>query len=114
MVTGGHLDGPLDERRLVVVVYCPADNGLRMAVDYRRQVDPARPRGNVRDIADHLLPGRVSGEVAVHEVGNVVRLAVALGEAEPPGLRLAGLKPQLAHDGADQLRPGRHAPGHQV
>jgi hypothetical protein len=57
---------------------------------------------------------RGGGEVAVHEVGNVVILAVALSEAKPPRLRLAGLKSQLAHDGADQLRPGRHAPAHQV
>src|SRR4029077_16607653 len=32
----------------------------------------------------------------------------------PPRPRLAGLQAQLAHDGADQLRPGRHAPRHQV
>jgi hypothetical protein len=46
-----------------------------------------------------------SSEVTVHVIGNVVLLAVALGEAEAPRLRLAGLQAQLAHDGPDELRP---------
>ena len=41
-------------------------------------------------------------------------LAVALGQAEPPRLRLAGHEVQLAHDGPDELGPGRHAPGREV
>ena len=65
-------------------------------------------------IADHFLAGRGSGEVPFHEVGNAVLLAVALGEAEPPRLRLARIQAQLAHHRPHQLRPGPHAPGHQV
>ncbi len=85
-----------------------------MAVDDRGQEKPALPRGNVTNIADHFLAGRVSGEVPVHQVGDVVLLTVALGEADPPGSRLACLQAQLPHQRPDQLRPGRHAPGRQV
>ena len=66
------------------------------------------------DVADDFPAGRVSGEIASHMVGDVVLLAVALGEAEPPRPRLAGLQAQLAHDGPDQFRPGGHAPGNEV
>ena len=54
------------------------------------------------------------GEVAVHEVGNVVLPAVALGQAVTPRLGLARLQAQLAHDRSDELRPARHAPGREV
>ena len=97
-----------------MIICRPADDLFRMAVDDRRQVKPALPRRNIRNVADHFLAGRGSGEITVHQVGDAVLLAVALGEAEPPRPRLAGLQAQLAHDGADQPRPGRHAPGRQV
>lgn len=49
MITYGHLDGLLDERRLVVIAGSPADHGLGVAVDNRRQVNPALPgRANSR------------------------------------------------------------------
>ena len=65
-------------------------------------------------VADHFLAGLLRGEVPLHQVGNVVLLAVALSEAEPPGPRLAGLQAQLTHQRPDQLRPGRHAPAREV
>src|ERR1700722_13235196 len=90
-IAGSHLDGLLDERRLVVTARRPADHGLRVTVDNRRQIQPALPRRNISDVADHLLAGRASGEVPFHKMGNGVLLAVALGEAEPPRPRLARL-----------------------
>src|ERR1017187_1343181 len=89
VITGGHLDRLLDERRLVVIARRPADHFLRIAVDNRRQVKPALPRRNAGDVADHFLARRASGEIPLYEVGNVVLPAVALGEAEPPRPRLA-------------------------
>src|SRR5260370_40118931 len=66
------------------------------------------------DVTDHFLAGRISSEIPGHEVRNVMLLAVALGEADPPGPRLAGLQAQLTHQRPHQLRPGRDPPGHQV
>src|SRR6266516_5269778 len=59
-----------------------------------------------------FLAGRAGGKVPFHEVGNAVLLAVALGEAEPPRLRLAGLQAQFAHHRPHQLpaRPARPRP----
>ena len=37
MITGGHLDRFLDERRLVIIISRPADHSLRVAIDNRRQ-----------------------------------------------------------------------------
>src|ERR1019366_552165 len=88
---GGHLDRLLDERRLVAIACRPADHFFRVAVDNRRQVQPALPRRNAGDAADHFPARRVSGEIPLYEAGNVVLPAVALGEAEPPRPRLAGL-----------------------
>src|ERR1700726_3925670 len=90
VIAGSHLDGLLDERGPVVIVRRPADHFLRMAVDNRRQVKPALPCRNVSDVADHFLAGSVSSEIPLHEVGDVVLLAVTLGEAEPPRPGLAG------------------------
>src|ERR1019366_5762418 len=87
---------------LVVIACRPADHFFRVAVNDRRQVQPALPCRNAGDVADHFPAGRVSGEVPFHEAGNVVLPAVALGEAEPPRLRLARFQAQL--------RPGRYAP----
>src|SRR6185312_10139724 len=113
-IAGRHLDSLLDKRSPVIIVHGPADHGLRVAVDNRRQEKPALPRRDVGDIADHFLAGRISGEIPVHQIGDVMLLAVALGEADPPRPRLARLQAQLAHQRPHQLRPGRHAPGHQV
>src|ERR1039457_4195862 len=94
-IAGSHLDGLLDERRLVVIARSPADYFFCMAVDDRRQVKPALPRRDVRNIADHFHAGRVSSEIAVHQIRDVVLLAIALSEAEPPRPRLAGLPAPL-------------------
>jgi len=48
VIAGGHRDGLLDERSLVIIIHSPADDRFRVAVDHRRQVNPALPRGNVR------------------------------------------------------------------
>src|ERR1700730_9317683 len=114
VIAGSHRDGLLDERGLVVIARSPADDGLGVAVDDRRQIQTALPRRNIRYVADHLLPGRASGEIPLHAVGDAVLLAVALGEAEPPRPGLAGLQAQVAHYRAHELRPGRHAPGREV
>jgi len=53
-----------------------------------------RELSRIRYVADHFLARRVSGEIPLHEVGNVVLLPVALGEADPPRPRLAGLQAQ--------------------
>src|ERR1039457_1057005 len=74
---------------LVVIACRPADHFFRVAVNDRRQVQPALPCRNAGDVADHFPAGRVSGEVPFHEVGNVMLPAVALGQAEPPRARLA-------------------------
>src|SRR6202044_4092493 len=92
-VTAGHLDRLLDERSLVVIEGRPADHGFGVAVDDRGQVKPALPGRNISDVADHLLAGCGGGEIAAHEIGDGVLLAVALGEAEPPRPWLAGLPP---------------------
>ena len=47
VITGGHLDGLLDERGLVIIVRGPPDHSLRVAVDDRGQEKPALPRRNV-------------------------------------------------------------------
>jgi len=60
------------------------------------------------------LAGRAGCEIPLHTVGDPVLLAVALGEAEPPGPWLAGLQAQLTHHRPHQLGPGRHAPGREV
>jgi hypothetical protein len=109
VVAGRHLDSLLDERGLVVIVRGPPDHRLRVAVDDGGQEKPALPCRDLGDIADHFLAGRVSSEIPGHEIGNVVLLTVALGEADPPRPRLAGLQAQLAHQRPHQLRPGRHA-----
>src|ERR1039457_761548 len=114
MVPGGHFYSPLDERRLVVVVHCPAHDRLGVAVDDGRQIDPAFPGFDVSDVPDHSQAGSACGEVALDEVGDAVLLAVALGEAEPPGPGLAGLQAQFTHEEPDQLRPARHTPACQV
>jgi hypothetical protein len=56
-----------------------------------------------------LVPGGAGGEVTVHQVGDVMLLAVALGEAEPPGLGPAGLQAQLAHEGSHRLAPSGYS-----
>src|ERR1017187_7295047 len=114
VITGGHLDRLLDERRLVVIVRPPADHFLRIAVDTRRQVKPALPHRNAGDAADHFLARRASGEIPLHKVGNVMLPAVALGQAEPPRPRLAGPRPQPAHHGPPRPGPPTPAPGHQA
>src|SRR6266568_8157958 len=43
VIAGGHLDGLLDERGLVVIVRGPADHGFGVAVDDRGQEKPALP-----------------------------------------------------------------------
>ena len=113
-IAGSHLDSLLDKRGLVIIIHGPADHGFRVAIDNRRQEKPALPGRDIGNVADHLLAGRLSGEIPAHEVGNVVFLAVARGEADPPRPGLAGLQAQLPHHRPDQLRPGRHAPGRQV
>jgi hypothetical protein len=114
VVTGGHLDGLLDKLGLIMIVSRPADHGFGVAVDDRGQVKPALPGRNIGDVADHLLAGCGGGEIAAHEVGDGVLLAVALGEAEPPRPWLAGLQAQLTHQGPHQLRPRGHTPVRQV
>src|SRR5258708_13443362 len=81
-----------------------------MTVDNRRQVKPALPCRKVGDIADHLLARRAGGEIPLHEIGNVMLLAVTLCEAEPPRPRLTGHQAQVTHDRPHHLRPGPPAP----
>jgi hypothetical protein len=114
VTAGGHLDGLLDERGLVIIVYGPAGHGFRVAVDDRGQEKPALPGRDIGDVADHFLARRGGGEIPRHQVGDAVLLAVTLGEADPPRPRLAGLEAQVPHDRPDQLRPGGNAPGRQV
>src|SRR6478752_9391889 len=57
VIAGSHLDSLLDQRCLVIIVHGPADHGLRVAVDNRRQEKPALPRRDAGDIADHFLAG---------------------------------------------------------
>ena len=85
----------------------------RPAVDDRGQVKPALPGRDVSNIADHFLARRPGGEITVHQIGDVVLLAVVLGEADPPRARLAGLQAQLRITTAP-LRPGRARPSRQV
>src|SRR5689334_6521259 len=57
VTAGGHLDGLLDERCLVVIVRGPANHFFRMAVDNRGQIEPALPCRNVGDVAHHFPAG---------------------------------------------------------
>jgi hypothetical protein len=114
VVAGSHGDGGLDKRSLVVVVHRPAHHGLGVAIDDGRQVDPAFPGVDVRDVADQFQAGSIGGEVALDEVGDVVGLAVVVGEAEPPGPGLARLQAQLTHEAADELGSAPHVPAGQV
>src|SRR6185437_6342658 len=109
VIAGGHLDRPLDERGFVIIAHRPADYRLRVAVDDGRQVSPSLPGRNIGNVAGELPAGRGSGEIPLHQAGDIVLLAVALGQAGPPGPRLARLQAQLAHQRPDQLRPGRSA-----
>ena len=59
-------------------------------------------------------PGAAAVKIPDHKIGYAVLLPVGLGEADPPGPGLAGLQVQLTHLRPHQLRPGRHAPGHEI
>src|SRR5450432_2114740 len=83
------------------------------AVDDRREKCPAFPGLDVGNVADHLLPGDVRGEVAVHQVRDRPGLPLD-GGGRAPGPRLAGHQAQLPHDPADQLRAGRDARAGQL
>jgi hypothetical protein len=67
----------------------------------------------MRNVADHLPPWGITGEVAVHQVRDRAHRALP-GGGRPPRPRLAGHPAQLAHQGADQLRTGAHAPAGQL
>jgi hypothetical protein len=54
-------------------------------------------------------PGRSAVKSPGDEVGDVVFVAVLLGQAGSPGAGLAGLQAQLTHDGADELGAAGHA-----
>ncbi|MCW2861982.1 MAG: hypothetical protein JWP48_3690 [Actinoallomurus sp.] len=99
---------------LVVIAHRPADHRFGVAVDDGRQINPAFPRRDIGDVTDHLLARRIGGEVTPHQVGDVVLLAVAAGEAEPPRPGLTWLQAQLTHEGPDKLGTAANAPGHQV
>ena len=69
IIVGGHLDGLLDERGLVVIVRGPPDHRLCMAVDDGGQEKPALPGRDVRNITDHFRARRPGGEIPAHEIG---------------------------------------------
>jgi len=62
---------------------------------------------DVGDVADELLARRVGGELPADEVRH--RAARRLGESPPPRAGLARHEPELAHQLADEFRPGGHA-----
>ena len=65
------------------------------------------------DVTDHFLAGRVSSEIPVHQVGHVVLLAVALGEADRHGRGWHASRPSSRM--TDRTSSGgRHAPGGEV
>src|SRR6266545_1421426 len=96
-------------RRCVVAVHGPADDGFGVTVEYRGEVDPAFPGGNVGDVADHFHARCLGGEVAGEQVGDRPGGRVGLGEAVPPRLRLAGDQAQLTHQTSGQLDGAVHA-----
>ncbi|HVQ48568.1 MAG TPA: hypothetical protein VMS92_00870, partial [Mycobacterium sp.] len=51
-----------------------------------------RGLSRIRDVADHLQPGRIGGEVTPNQVRDVVLLAIVVGQTVPPGPRLARLQ----------------------
>src|SRR5258708_238779 len=100
IITSSHLDGPLDERGLVVIVRRPADHFFRMTVDNRRQVKPALPCREVGDIADHLLAPPPGGETPLHHIREVTLLAApppAHPKAPLPSRATPPRPPPLAH-----------------
>src|ERR1700730_15120283 len=70
IVAGGHLDDLLGQRGLVVIAWRPDDPGLDVDADDRCQMQPAQPRRNAGDVADHFLPGCVNDEVPFYVAGN--------------------------------------------
>jgi hypothetical protein len=97
-----------------MVVHRPPDDLPRMTIDDGCQEQPSLPGRNVGDIADHFLARRVGSEVPVEKIRDGVRQVAGLGEAVPPGLRLARLQAQLPHQGSDEFRSARHAPVGQI
>jgi hypothetical protein len=97
-VPGGHPDRPGNQRGLVIVVHRPPDDLPGRAVNDRREINPAFPRIDIRDIADHFPARLVRREITVHQVRDRPGLAVLLGQRAAPGLRLAGHQAQAAHD----------------
>ena len=67
------------------------------------------PSGDIGDITNHLLAGRIGGEVAVDQIGDGQLAAVVVGEAGPPRSGLAGDEAQVTHDGADEFGAGGDA-----
>jgi hypothetical protein len=104
MIADRHADRCADQRCLVVVQHRPADHRFRVAVDDGGEEYPAFPGRNVRDITDHFLARRRRGEVSVQQIRDRPGRRVLVGQAMPPGPRLARLQAQLAHQRPDQFQ----------
>src|SRR6266498_3210925 len=104
MVADSHADRGADEWSFVVIRHRPADHRFRVAIDHGSEEYPTLPGRNVRDIADHLLARRRRGEVPPHQIRDRSGRRILVGQAVPPGPRLAGHQAQLAHQGTDQLQ----------
>src|ERR1700690_1943950 len=112
-VPGRHLDRRRDKRRPVIVIHRPPDPLARRAVNDRREINPALPRRNVRDIPDHFLTRNGRAEVTGHQIRDRPRLALPGGDG-PPGPRLADHQAQLPHQRPDHLPSRLDAPAGQL
>src|ERR1035438_7597391 len=112
-VTGGHLNRRSDQRCLVIIIHRPPDYLACRAVDHGGEVQPSFPRSDIGDVADHFLAWHGGAEVTGDQVRDRAGGALA-GGSGAPWPRLAGHQAQLPHQGADQLRPGTHAPAPEL
>src|SRR5437588_1290658 len=112
-IPGRHLHRGRDQRSSIMIAHRPADDFSCRTVNHRRQIEPALPRWDIRDIPDHLRAGNRGGEIPAHEIGNRPGRPLLCGR-RPPGAGLAGPQAQLPHERTDQLQPGSHAPPRQL
>jgi hypothetical protein len=86
----------------------PAERGPPNRTAHNRKLS------RIGNIAHHLAARGRGGEITADQIGDVMLLAVLLGEAVRPGPGLTGFQAQLTHNRPGQLGPAGHVPADQV